>query len=229
MGKPRPFAYRGLYLRDCGTLVLADLHLGRGHRAGVHAPIGAASAVRERTERLLSRFEPTTVVLAGDVLDAFETVPPGVPDRLDTLLGMIRDAGARPVLLAGNHDGLLAALVNEPVCASHRVGETVIGHGHEALPSAERYVIGHVHPALRIEGRKRACFLVGPAADGGELVVLPAASDAVRGTVIRRRRAFGESPLFPSDRVGAFRPIVHDESADETFVFPRLDRLWGFL
>lgn len=225
------FRDRAVYLTEEDTLVIADLHLGRGYSAGVEVPVDAAATVNSRLEGVLEYWDPDRVVLAGDVLDAFETVPPGVESRLGTILEAIRSRGAETVVLGGNHDVLLSTLFDGPIGDHHRVGETTIAHGHEPVPpDADRYVVGHQHPAVRIEGVKRHCYLVGPSRDGGTVIVLPAFSPAVRGTTMNHRRGSDiDRGLIPEGAIDRFRPVVRDEPADETLIFPPFARLRPFL
>ena len=224
------FRDRGCYLDAHDTAVIADLHLGRGHRAGVAAPIETADDLERRLSELLDHWSPARLILAGDVLDAFDTIPPGVTSRLDRLIETIHESGAEPVFLAGNHDTMLQSLVDE---VSHTVelDETVVLHGHEHVAiSGEQYIVGHQHPALRIEGVKRPCFLTGPGPSSSSVVILPAFSRTLRGTVMNRRAAAdADSPFLTTDTFDQFRPIVWDEAAEETLSFPPFGSLRSFL
>lgn len=223
---------RAAYLRESNTLVLADLHLGRARTAGIEAPLTAAVRIRPRLVALLERYRPDRVVIAGDVLDAFEGLPTGVSERFERLLEAIETAGAAPVVLRGNHDTVLSAAFAGEIETRWIDDGTLVCHGHE-LPGepADRYVIGHEHPAIRIEGAKRPCYLYCPDGwNGAEVLVLPAFSRLLRGTAMNNRAAADcHTPLLRADDLGRYRPIVRDESADETFAFPRLGALRRFL
>lgn len=223
--------YRGVYLPSHDTVIIADLHLGRGFAAGVEVPTDAMGNVDERLGNLLSRFDPRNVIFAGDVLDAFGTIPPGVIDHLDALVASIRATGASVQFLEGNHDTMLSSLVEQPIEEYLVLGDTSVGHGHEELPGDHaRYIIGHHHPSLRIDGVKHPAFLVGTIHDGAQLIVLPAFSDSVRGTVmnVRSLNAIDEPLLVDAD-VASLRPVVIDPEADEPLVFPPFENLRRFL
>lgn len=224
-------AHRGLYLERADVLVIADLHLGRGHSAGIDVPLGDAGDLDDRLARLLERFSPATVVIAGDLLDAFDTVPPGVHERLSRLCDAIERTGATIEFLAGNHDTLLSQLTDRDIRDEYVRDETVIGHGHQPLSGdIDLAVIGHVHPAIKIEGVKRPCYLVGPGRSGTQVIVLPAFSRAVRGTVMTRRAGSEiDVPIISTSSFEAFRPVVRDEAADETLAFPPFATLRSFL
>lgn len=212
------FHDRAVYFPGTGALVLADVHLGRDHASNVDLPLGERADVLDRLERLLERFDPEEVVIAGDLLHSFDRVPRSVERTLAALEEGVAEAGAALVAVEGNHDTMLGSLLE--TVPEHVVGEALVSHGHE-LPDADAslYVIGHEHPAITIEGRKRPCYLVGPAVPGGRALVLPAFTRLAPGTDVSRRRRF-RSPLLAEP--GEYRPIVRDEDADETLWFPPL-------
>lgn len=212
------FRDRAVYFPTAGTLVLADVHLGRDRASNVELPLGERTDVLDRLGRLLDRFDPEEVVVAGDLLHSFDRVPRSVERTLAALETRVAEAGAALVVVEGNHDTMLGSLFE---ARSERVvGDALVRHGHDSPEkSAPLYVIGHEHPAITIEGRKHPCYLVGPAAAGGRVLVLPAFTRLAPGTDVSRTRRF-RSPLL--SRPGEYRPIVRDEEADETLWFPPL-------
>lgn len=216
---------RAVYLPEAATLVLADVHLGRERASNVELPLGEREDVLDRLGALLSRFEPETVVVAGDLLHSFDRLPHGVERSLRAFEARIEEADARLVVTRGNHDTRLAS-VFEGALDAYELGDVLVCHGHERAGKAERYVIGHVHPAITIEGRKRPCYLRGPAVDGGEALVLPAFTRLAGGVDLARARAL-RSPLLGA--AGEYRPVVRDEIGDETLEFPPLSELRSFL
>ena len=223
------FRDRAVYLPEVDGLVLADLHLGRAARSRVELPLGERAGIVDRLRALLDRFEPGEVVLAGDVLDAFSTVPEGVREALRTIQSAVGEAGADLTLVTGNHDPMLGELV-ESVDEYRLDGLTVVCHGH-VIPEGrgDRYLIGHDHPAIVIEGRRRPCFLFEQGGyEGGDVVMLPAFNQLLAGTPVNRVTADRiQSPLLSS--LDGVRPIVHDPEADETLTFPPLGAMKKFL
>ena len=213
------------------TLVVADLHVGRAAAARVDAPLGEHDDLVGRLADGLRRADPDQVVFAGDVLHEFGRLSGAARATLDALGDCCRDAGATPVMVAGNHDGMLASAWDGAVHDHYRVdsavGEVVVCHGHEAPAvdgddDVDCYVAGHDHPAITIEGQKRPCFLYGEGVyAGADLLLLPAFSRVAAGTVVngRRSRDF-QSPLVTD--VDSLRPVVWDEAREEALTFPPL-------
>lgn len=217
------FRDRAAYLPDADALVLSDLHLGRDADANVEFPLRRPGRLGERLEALVTAFDPAEVVFAGDVLHSFSSVPLGVADALNDLLQVVEDAGVDSVLVEGNHDTMLGEL-RESV-AEHRLDDgTVVCHGHEAPEAdAHRYVVGHDHPAIVIEGRRHPCYLRGDGAyRGSDVLCLPAFDEIASGTVVNGLSGSDlQSPFLRN--LGRFRPIVRDDDTDETFTFPPLE------
>ncbi|MFU8868803.1 metallophosphoesterase [Natronococcus sp.] len=217
---------RAVYFPRAETLVLADLHLGRGAASRVEAPIGGEEDVGDRLEALLATRNPDTVVVAGDLLHSFSRVPRGVERSITRLADSVEAADASLVVTPGNHDTMLESVFDGETAPAYRLadGETVVCHGHESPPEedATRYVIGHEHPAIEVDGRKRPCALYDPGGDGrAATLLLPAFTRLAGGRTVNRLRSSDlQSPL-----VGAlddYYPAVYDRSSAETLWFPPL-------
>ncbi len=212
---------RALVLDD--VLIVADCHVGRGTGGELEFPVGSGSEMVERFRDLVERHGPADVVLAGDLLHSFQTVPRTVETTVSGLQSACRDAGARLVVTPGNHDTMLSSVWDGPTEQEYRVGDTVVLHGHEAPEvDADRYVVGHDHPTIEIEGQRRPCYLVGEGQyRGSEVVMLPSFNKLNAGVRVNTMSA-GEfqSPLVTE--ADSLAPVVWDEHARETKKFPPL-------
>jgi len=222
--------YRDRALVVDDTLVLADLHFGKAEASTVEFPIGAGEDCVERLEVLLAHFAPEAVVLAGDVFHSFGYVPDSADEALSGIARAVRDAGARLVVVEGNHDTMLDAAYagdcHDEYAFETDSGETVVvTHGHEEPErAADAYVVGHDHPAIEIEGQKRPCFLVGDGAyRRSDVFVVPPFNRLVEGLSVNGRLGESRPELSPLvTAVGQFRPVVYDAESDETLTFPPL-------
>jgi putative SbcD/Mre11-related phosphoesterase len=228
---------RAVYLPTEDALVVADVHVGRDAESAVELPLGERADLTERLATLLAEFGPAEVVVAGDLLHAFDGVPEGVRETVDALRETVEAVGAKLVVVRGNHDSMLDVVLDgngmnsEALATRHeyRLGETVVLHGHaepetntEYGTEADRYVVGHDHPAIEIEGKRHPCLLYGPGAfRGADVVMLPAFNRLAPGTTVNgmSSRDF-QSPLVTD--ADAFRPMVWDSDSEEVFSFPPL-------
>lgn len=222
------FASRAVYVESADALVVADVHVGRADESRVEFPLGEREDLIDRLRSLLDRFDPGSVVVAGDLLHSFSRLPDRVADDVAAVREVVKRADASLVVAPGNHDTMLDGIEGVEAEPAHRLadGKTVVCHGHEHPDAdADRYLAGHEHPAIVIEGKKHPCFLYGPGVHGGaDVVMLPAFSRLARGTVVNGMTGRdAHSPLLSA--VGKFRPVVYDEGAEEALAFPPLREL----
>ncbi|ERH10077.1 MAG: putative ICC-like phosphoesterase [halophilic archaeon J07HX64] len=218
----------GLRLRDRAVvledvLVLADLHVGKAAASNVEVPVGAGTDMVDRVATLCERFDPRAVVVAGDLLHSFNTVPRLIEETLDGFREATRGVDAEVVVTPGNHDTMLDVVWGGTTTGEYRVGDTVICHGHvEPDAEADRYIVGHDHPTITIEGHTRPCYLAGEAVyRGADLLMLPSFNRLVSGVEVNEMSATDFlSPMIRD--ADALAPVVRDTNRDETLAFPPL-------
>jgi len=221
-------ALTGVQFRDRAALVedvlvVADLHVGKAAASPVELPVETGCDMVERFEALCAHWQPHEVVVAGDLLHSFESVPRRVEQTLAGLRRVASDAGVDIVVTPGNHDTMLDVVWGGPTTPEYCVGDTVVTHGHvEPERDAARYVVGHDHPTITIEGQNRPCALAGDGVyDGQNLLVLPSFNRLVTGVEVNgMSTADFMSPLVRN--ADALAPLVRDESGGETLTFPPL-------
>jgi metallophosphoesterase superfamily enzyme len=215
------FAERAAYLGRHDALVVADLHVGRGEASAVSLPLGERADLVDRLAELTARFDPSTIIVAGDVVHTFDRVSDRCRGTLDALRDVCAATDAAFELVAGNHDTALASAWDEPVHEEFVLDaggstRTVVCHGHEAPSTpSDRYVIGHVHPTIEIEGHRRPCFLSGEGVyRGDDLLMLPAFTRLAPGVAVNtmRTEAFDSPLVTDADRLA---PVVVDPDAGE--------------
>lgn len=225
------FRDRAVYLTEPDALILADLHVGRASSSRVDFPLGERNDLSGRLDALLSHFSPETVVFAGDILHDFGSATAETGRSVDALVETIRDAGAEPLLISGNHDPMLSAVWDGEIHDAVRLDDgTVVCHGHEEpAQHGTRYVIGHDHPTISVEGSRHPCFLWGPASyRGSDVLMLPAFTELAAGVEVNGMHAVNfNSPLITD--VDALHPIVYDSQSQETLKFPPLGRFRSML
>lgn len=171
------------------TLLIADLHLGRGwaqRRRGELWPLTSDSEIT-KLDAVIAELAPRAIVFLGDLVHAPRPAP-AERDETETQLRRWQSC-AELTVVRGNHDrafgfdyaARLGIAFTEEWCA----GDCVAIHGDRPpsklpVPGA-RIVLGHLHPALRIEdsagvGHKLPAFLIGE-----RVIVLPAFSPLAAG------------------------------------------------
>ncbi|ADV64134.1 hypothetical protein Isop_3577 [Isosphaera pallida ATCC 43644] len=170
----------GALLREDRQLaVIADVHLGYDWARAASGDLMPAYCLDQtiaRLDRLVKRCAGalTQLIVAGDLL---ETAAPCRRTARD-LADLRRWLDARGVALevvVGNHDR--GRQPNHPSAVT--LGGWTIAHGDRPR-SEPRLIVGHVHPALRCEGRFYPCFLISETT-----IVLPAFSHDAAGVDLR--------------------------------------------
>jgi metallophosphoesterase superfamily enzyme len=225
---------RTVFFPEAEALVVADLHAGRAAASNAGILLDERQDLLDRLNAAIGAAGPETVVFAGDLCHRFGAPSDRTAGTVRALAGTVRAAGARPVAVSGNHDAGLDDVWPGTVHDAYRLSDdTLVCHGHEDPEAdAKRYVCGHLHPAIEVEGRKRDCFLFDPAGyrDRPTLTV-PSFSTFTAGLRIERRERV-DSPLIPD--LDAVRPGVVDDGANrsgdgETLWFPPLAELRPYL
>jgi len=185
---------RALHLPERHTLLLADLHLGKGRayrQQGLPVPAGTTDDTLARLDALLAAAPARRLVFLGDLLHSRHAQ--GSTALAAFARWRARHAALALTLVRGNHDDhagdppadLGIDVVDEPA----RLGGLALCH-HPQPPAAGALgcVAGHLHPALSLHGRaddhlRLPCFHLAAAT-----LVLPAFG-AFTGTASVQRSA----------------------------------------
>jgi len=158
--------------------VIADVHLGYEWARGAAGDCVPAHSLEETLRRLslvLDRALITRLVVAGDLVESARPCL-RTDDDVRRLRAWLRARGVSLTVVAGNHDcvrssaGMGARARTQYWAECHIVADWTIGHGDRPIPGP-RTISGHHHPALKLEGTRAPCFLV-----GSGRIILPAFS-----------------------------------------------------
>lgn len=210
---------RALHVPALSTLLLADLHLGKGdafRRAGIALPAGGTAQDLARLSALIERHRPEQVIVLGDLIHG--PLPADAHWRMQWREFLDRHAGLRFAAVLGNHDRALrgagdfeglSLLPEGSACGPLRLHH----EPPEAAP-AERsstarspVLCGHLHPVLRLRQpglppRLPAFWL------RDECLMLPAFSAFTGGFALQPKR--GERVwLCAADQVLALPGFTH--------------------
>ena len=176
----------GVLLED-GTLVAADLHLGKAsafQAQGLAIPEGDSEADLKRLSALCHWHQATRLVVNGDLFHS----PAGLTDEIERLIEKWLDEVRIPVqLVLGNHDRKLPRTPHgmKPVESVVCDGVHIV-HDPADVPDDVIAVAAHWHPYVRIADGKRTalrlpCFLL-----RGDMLVLPAFGSFTGGQILER-------------------------------------------
>lgn len=143
-----------LFRPDCGTLVVADVHLGKAHAfqmRGIAVPAGDDRRDLARILALTKSCGARSVVIAGDLFHSRWGTTPEVLTGLEEFVSSI---GIPLVLVSGNHDRKLATMPSwlDARAAWSGDGWRVVHDPAEATTDGLQ-LCGHWHPVVRMRSR----------------------------------------------------------------------------
>ncbi|MGA0039121.1 MAG: ligase-associated DNA damage response endonuclease PdeM [Pirellulales bacterium] len=180
---------RAAWLPRDGTLLVADLHLGKAasfRHAGLPVPEGSASGDLGRLEKLVQSTAATRLLILGDLFHAATGCTPAVFQEFADFRQRI--AGTRLVLVEGNHDRrvrLPASLGIDQLVDRLEEPPWVFMHEPPQNRVSERVsVCGHLHPRIAIRSPSgdrlsQRCFVEEPG-----IWVLPAFGSFTGSSVV---------------------------------------------
>lgn len=149
---------KAIFLDQQKILVVADMHLGKlvhFRKNGIFVPTPAVNEDLKTLIYLIEKYEPVGVVFLGDL---FHSEKNSEYQRFVDTIG--RYPHIQFTLTKGNHDIIPEELFND--CNVSIVEEMILGsnivlaHQLPKYPDLESfYIIGHIHPGYRFEGRGR--------------------------------------------------------------------------
>lgn len=147
---------RCLVLDEGPTVVLGDLHLGYERaleQEGMYIPRTNTDAIRDSLNEILCRYEPSRVVLLGDIKHDFKRSGFEEKREVRKIMSLLSEA-AETVVIKGNHDNYLQNIISDLGMLAVDYIDLMgfrLEHGH--VDSHVRpVIIGHEHPSVRIPG-----------------------------------------------------------------------------
>lgn len=196
-----PLPERALYWPRERTLFVADIHLGKAEafRAGaIPVPHGTTTTMLARLDRIVASTRCERLIFLGDLWHDRA----GRTQRIDDafLDWRLRYTELEVVLVEGNHDrkagrvpeGFWVLELQEP-CA---VGPFALRHYPEPLEGCH-VLAGHLHPAVKLDGRGGQSLCLPCFWFGASVGVLPAFGDFTGVARVRPQR--GDRVLVVAD------------------------------
>ena len=168
---------KAIYLPASGTLVIADIHLGKAmhfRKNGIPFPPQSAEQDYHRLHALIEKKQPQRIIVLGDLFHSAHN------SEWNLFCEFIASrSGISFTLVIGNHD-ILDRRYYDDLCLhvveqSMLLDDLLLSHEPlENVPEGKINIAGHIHPgfALRAPGHqsvKLPCFYLLP-----QLLILPA-------------------------------------------------------
>lgn len=182
---------KALFWKDSKMLIIADIHIGKAavfRHQGIPIPEGSMQDDLVRLQTLVSQWEPSRLLIAGDFIHA----KIGMTVKTKQLVAHVLHSLNCPIhLVIGNHDRLLVKnLPGEWPLILHKepLIEGPFAFCHEPQKIPGQFVIsGHIHPQILlscgIDEMKFPCFVFKPSQ-----AILPAYSSFAGGLLVKRMK-----------------------------------------
>lgn len=172
------YADGSLFLPDSQTLILSDLHLGKGAASHSRTPLPGYDTddTLKRMKLAIERSTPKQTLLLGDSFHTVKGADELPEHHLDTLFHLARQTEF--LWIEGNHDPMLPSHL--PGQTAHVMSMNNLLFSHQPQFSSEipdqllaGQIIGHYHPKSRLRLKARTysakCFFY-----DDRLMILPA-------------------------------------------------------
>jgi uncharacterized protein len=224
-----------VFLTNHKVLILGDLHFGYEealHQQGVLIPKTNFRLLTEKVTRALDVFKPRSIILNGDVLHEFGSIPRGVWGNVEHFLRFLLTYG-NVIIVRGNHDTMIMPIAEQlgiAVCREYCSADKkiLVTHGDIFHTSArhkktEMIIVGHEHPAVSLHDGVRTetykCFLVGHL-EKSLLIVMPSFNFLNGGIDFSLEGPIG--PYLKKVVMGRMKVFVIE---DEIYAFGTLSKL----
>jgi putative SbcD/Mre11-related phosphoesterase len=215
--KLRPGVYatadHGLWLEKHKAIVVSDLHVGYESAAlerGVGLPRFQQKVMMERLRRLLERYGPERVIVAGDLKHDFSRNLAEEWRSVREIVSLLKGQ-SEPVLVRGNHDNYLKTIISRfslDLPMKHQEGRFTIAHGHEEVAVKGTLVMGHEHPAVKLRDEVGAVVSAPAFLAAEDLIILPAFSPLAAGVDVNEYPKL--SPMLAERRLDGARVVAMD-------------------
>jgi uncharacterized protein len=228
-----------LFLKDEKILILSDLHIGQEeaiNREGMLIPRFQYKDIINKTEKLLNKLKPRTVILNGDIKHEFQGISREENRKIQHYIDFISKR-ARLIVIKGNHDNIL-----EPITKRKGIdlvdffvaGDIFITHGDKVFDNEEFHkskilIIGHEHCSIGLSEGNRVeyykgflkGYYQGKKGIKKEIIVMPSLNPLTEGTDVLKDKM--HSPYLKNANIDNFEAwIVENE---EVFYFGKLKGL----
>lgn len=227
------FVDRGVIIND--HYIISDLHLGYSDTIDSLTIEDEREEILPRIKSVLEEYDVNTLVVAGDVFHSFGSPSQSAREFFRSLDSLSREFNVTKEFLRGNHDteALEEFFVSSKFDFKYQFsyeGYTIcVTHGHkipEISHDVDLYIIGHLHPVVRINGVDWPAYLHGKNTyDQASLLVVPAFSSYKDGVVVSDHTKTNINfPFVEPEQFADMKPLVYDSNNGSVKEFPVLSK-----
>lgn len=199
-----------LYFKKYNILAFGDIHIGYEealNKQGILVPRTSNAELLKRTERLLQKTKPETIIILGDLKHEFGTISETEWRHTVRFLHLLKNYAEKIILIKGNHDTILEPIANTKnldVVFYYILNDILFIHGDKIPKQANEkniktIIIGHEHPAVTVADWPRIemykAFLKGQWKKK-TLIVLPSHTSLTEGIDVLKEKL--HSPFLSS-------------------------------
>jgi len=223
-----------LYFKKHKLLVFGDIHIGYEealNKQGIFVPRISNPELLKRTEALLQKTKPETVLILGDLKHEFGTISETEWRHTIRFLNLLQKYSKKIILIRGNHDTILEPIANTKnleVLYFYVLKDLLFIHGDKILKQAtekniKTIIIGHEHPAVTVTDWPRMetykAFLKGTWKKK-TLIILPSYTTITEGTNVLKEKLL--SPFLDKKKMHTFDCYI---IADKPYYFGKLKNI----
>jgi len=229
------YTERGILIED-DVFISADYHIGYSDSIRAMTLTQERDEISNRVQRVLNNLKPEGFVINGDIFHEFTPASDEARNLYENMVARITvDANYHPII--GNHDEPTDAeypnlidFKNEKTFHFDRPNgdiKVTVLHGHKKPETdADLYVVGHLHPVVKINGVKWPVYLKGENIyNEADVIVLPTFTKYQDGVVVSDRMNLNiDFPMVPHGLFKDLKPLVYDEDEKTIREFPVLSK-----
>lgn len=221
------FTRRGVVVNK--SYIVSDLHIGQSSNVQSMSLKDETDKIIPDIEYVLNSYDINKLIVTGDVFHNYKTPSDTQVKVLDDINNILSEKNCELILIRGNHDENTTDYIKYSFLDYYNLDNIVITHGHKLLDNleSELYIVGHIHPTIRIQGEVWPIYLVGYSQKiDSNIIVLPAYNKYQDGNIIKKNT--NNSFQYISD-YSELKPYIYDSNIDQVRKMPKIEKISNYI
>lgn len=221
------FTYRGIIINK--SYIISDLHIGQSINIQSMSLEDERDEIIPNIEAVLNSHNIDKLIIAGDIFDQHKRPENSHIKVLDDINDIVQNNDCELVLIRGNHDENTTDYMLHNFLDYYNLDNTIITHGHKLLDNVDSdlYIVGHIHPTIRIQGKIWPIYLVGYSKEvNSNIIVLPSYTKYQDGNIIKKNT---KNSFYYIDDYSDFKPYIYDSSIDQVRKMPEMKKIEKYI